>query len=309
MNTTRRMSTNLSWETEKLEALTRTAVSAVRRSRYVFATIQVTGVAMLASQFNATIPWLRNAIERIDRAQRVIPGVYSDLKELISDEIWRDLNVVAFPIVGIKFSVYDMSVIGAVTMSVLGQWLFFAMRRENHSIRSVVGEARTALAAGRRPRQGDAPVEKAKYLYYSVAHYFVFTTITQIDSLDGNPERRASFSVRVLLFMPFWIPLLAVSVDVLSLCLVPPVRTLEGRALWFQLTGPQQVEAGLRVAFCLALCAVNVELCRRCLNFDREARAWLNTLAGVLGLTARPNVDFTGIQVEALDAEQRPVPT
>jgi hypothetical protein len=49
-----------SWEKERLTALLDAAKTAISRSRYVFAAVNVATIVMLSAEYNGSIPWLRN---------------------------------------------------------------------------------------------------------------------------------------------------------------------------------------------------------------------------------------------------------
>jgi hypothetical protein len=163
----------LSWEKEKCAALLEAAKTAVVRNRYVFAAVNIGAILMLSAQFNATVPWIRNTVER---------ATDDKIKGYLTEFLWRDLGTVSLPLIGIKFSTADLQVIGAVAMAVLAVWMFYATRRENHVINAISQEAKHALT------QND--IGKAQYLYHGIAHYFVFTTITDND-VPGGEHRRA----------------------------------------------------------------------------------------------------------------------
>jgi len=174
----------------------------VQRTRFVFLAISVAGALILSAQFNVTVPWIRNVVLR--------PNVSESLKDRVEDFRWKDLYVVSVPLVGMKFSAFDLGVVGSTGLAVLSVWFFYCARRENHVVDTIVREASSGAAG--------TDLERVSYLYYGIAHYLVFLTITRSPTWRGKlPQFLAGLAVKTLEFIPVWVPLCVLAVDIWTL--------------------------------------------------------------------------------------------
>lgn len=219
----------------KLEVLLEAGEAAVQRTRFVFLAISVAGAVILAAQFNVAIPWIRNVVVR--------PDVPVELKNRVEDLRWKDLYVVSVPLVGIKFSAFDLGVVGSTGLAVLSVWFFYCARRENHVINTIVKQANLAIQSN--------DLERAAYLYYGIAHHFVFLTITRFSAVGGKPPQvLGRLAVRVLEFIPVWVPLCVLVVDLWSLYQPHKTGIHPTRALWSEYPN-EHLEVILRIIFLL----------------------------------------------------------
>ena len=101
------------WEKERLTALLEAAKLAISRSRYVFAAINIATLIMLSAEFNGTIPWVRNALVRAKELK--LP----DEVKVLTDIQRKELGIFSVPILGLKFSIYDINVLGAISLTLL----------------------------------------------------------------------------------------------------------------------------------------------------------------------------------------------
>jgi hypothetical protein len=249
------------WEREKCGALLEAAKTAITRNRYVFGAVNLGAIVMLSAQFNAMVPWIRNTIERAKDEK---------VRSVLTDLLWRDFGSVSLPVVGIKFSTADLQVIGAIGMAILAVWMFYAARRENHVISAIAQEAQTAL------QQDD--LGKAQYLYHGIAHYFVFTTVTDRDTPGGEQRSMARLTVRALLFSPFWVPMTVLIVDLVSLFFVHKVALDPNAYLWDLLTRDERMEVVIRLIVCTGISWFSYVRCRDCDAFDANTRTQLDYL-------------------------------
>jgi len=262
------------WHMKTLEVLLASTATCIRRARYVFTAIVIAGSIVIVAQFNATIPWLRNVMERGSTK----PEVAKCLNELRFSE----LALVRIPLLGLTFSVYDLAILGALGMAVLSVWYYYALRRENHSVGCVVCQAKSAVQRGSR--------EEAMFLWYGIAHEFVYTTAPQGDCPVGErPRRGARAALRILQFMPAWVPISIICADLFTL-FVPhklySVTVIEGPradlALWFNLSTAEQVEVSLRTAFATAVALFAFVQCLHAIRFDTGTREQLVTLEALV---------------------------
>jgi len=265
------------WEALKLEALLAAGEAAVNRARYVFLTISVAGVLILSAEFNLSIPWLRNVLAR--------PGLPEEVRMKIQEFIWKDLYVVSMPILGIKFSAFDLGIIGTTALAVLSVWLFYCARRENHVIGAIAAEA----LAGTKDR--------AAYLYSGIAHHFVFMTLTDCDTPEGvEPQVSARRAVRVLRNIPIWVPLFVLGVDLWTL-FVPGASGLTPGTLWSHLTPSQHIEVDVRFIASLLIVNFSRIQCRCVAKFDQETRIQLGRVR--VRVEGNPCAGAGGIQAKA----------
>jgi hypothetical protein len=250
------------YEKERLAVLLDAAKTAITRNRYVFAAINIGAILVLTAQFNGLAPWIRNTIERAKDPK---------IKDILIETIWRDLSTVSIPLLGLKFSSADVSVVGAIGMAVLAVWYFYATRRENHVISAIAQEAEQAI--------NENNFDKARYLYDGVAHYFVFTTVTDYDAPGGQDRRvMARAAVRALTFAPFWVPLAAVLFDITSLFFLRKINLDPGEYLWDKLGTDEKREVFIRLIIAIGFSFFSLNQCRDCERFDTSTRTLLDRL-------------------------------
>jgi hypothetical protein len=166
------------WRKEHLTTLVKASEEATKRFRFVFIVINIAGIIILAAQFNSSLAWLHRVTARKD-----IPP---DVKKLATDVLHKDLYVVSAPLLGIKFSAFDQSVIGSFALMVLAVWFFLAARRENHVIKTV-------------KEMGDTTDDKdcVAFLLHGVQHAFVLQPRTKRDEpfLDFAVKSTALYAV------------------------------------------------------------------------------------------------------------------
>jgi len=252
----------MSWVELEMKALLDAATDAIRRARWVFMGINVAGILILGAEFNAMVPWVRYPLHRCNTP------VY--IHQLLQQFIYNDLYVVTVPLLGIKFSVFDLSVIGSTAMALLATWFFYSVRRENRSLGTLVRRATAALT--------EDP-SLSRYLYYGVAHHFVFTTITESDVPAGQkPRVMPRTAVRILWYMPFWVPLAVIVVDLASIFLPHLMAIDRATTLADQFSVNEWVEVCIRTFYCLALAFFCWKQCRDCARFDTDSRTMLQNL-------------------------------
>ncbi|MDQ1593283.1 MAG: hypothetical protein QOG71_3910 [Pyrinomonadaceae bacterium] len=252
----------MDWQEKKLSILLDAGKTAVQRARYVFITIIIAGTLLLTAQFNATLPWIRNMLHR--------ENVKSDVKGLARDISFKELSVVQVPLLGVKFSVYDLSVVGTAAMAVLSVWFFYAVRREHYVVATIKAEADEAI------EQKDT--DRAVYLYYGIAHYFVYTTTTQqLTPANQKPQAVARRAVVILEHMPVWVPAIVVLVDLGTLFVPRYLYQLNEAAahtmLWVKLSRGEQIEAAIRMVIAILGILFCWYQCRNATIFDRSTRA------------------------------------
>jgi hypothetical protein len=252
--------------TKKLEALLQAGEAAIQRTRFVFLAISVAGALILSAEFNVSVPWIRNVPIRKNVSQEV--------KHEVEDFTWRELYVVSVPILGIKFSAYDLGVVGSTGLAVLAVWFFYCARRENHVVDTITREA--------NPNDPHRDLEKIRYLYYGIAHQHVFLTVTKDKTFVGRaPQSLGELAVRVLEFVPVWVPLFVLVVDIWTLSR-PHLSALDPAGiLWNEIPG-QHREVFVRCGFLIAMVMFSLVQCLGAARFGSQTKAMLNSLRKIV---------------------------
>jgi len=249
------------WTKEKYEALLKAAEEAIERARYVFIVINIAGITILVGTFNSWFPWLRNTVQRAKGTAHL-----PHLEKVLYEDLWT----ISVPLFGVKFSVFDLSFFGTTALLVLAVWQYYCVRRENEVVHIVCAEAAKNKKA-------------ADYLYHGVAHYFVFTTKFYANSPAGrNNEIGATIVVRILSYMPAWLPLLIALNDIMSL-VVPFSLSLNPKdPLWMSLSALETVEACVRDAYAVVFGLVSLFYCLQVSRFDNATRQDIDDLRKAL---------------------------
>jgi len=198
----------------------------------------------------------------------------SQARRLRKDLMENELSMVSAPLIGSKFHSSDASLLGSAAMLILSIWFFYSVRRENNIVGVIVREAEAAL---QHPKSESAK-EKAAYLYDAIAHFFVFTTHEGQESEDfpagQGPEIRARLGVRVLMYMPVWVPLGLAGWDMLSLLLpLSWLRILHTDAsAWAMLLNFEKIEFLIRMIVVIAVSSANAQYVRRVVQYDTATR-------------------------------------
>lgn len=252
-----------SWEEAKFKVLLEACSHAINRARYVFIIINIAGVVTLAGLYNSTFAWLRHAILRAKASD-------ADHLEHIQRTLYSDLWTISIPLLGVKLSVFDLSVIASATLCVLALWQYYCVRRENEVVCIVVDEAKRARSQS---------LECALYLYHGIAHYFVFTTRFNPGRAAGQKTSAAPMlPLKILLFMPAWVPLLIVISEIQSV-IIPNIAGIDpSTPLWKSFGSPEKVEFVVRIVFTLLFSRFSWYLCSQGLEFDSGTRNLLDDL-------------------------------
>jgi hypothetical protein len=254
-----------SWKRELYKVVIDGANAAISRARYIFVAMNVTGALLLAAQFNACLPWIRNTLIRARGGPEA---------ELLLKTLYSELAVVSAPVLGVKFSVFDLSLIGPATLTLFALWLYHGLRREYIAVDATLGYSEAALSTD---------LDAATYLYQGIAHSFVFTATEEDDVLTSrHTQRLVRWAVRVLAFMPVWIPLVIVVVEVITL-VVPHALSLDpSTPLWVKLKPAERVEATARLVVAVGLTLVSLTFCWGCYKYNWSTRQRLESIRGAI---------------------------
>jgi hypothetical protein len=245
------------WEEKKLAALLEAASIAIKRARYVFILVNIVAGIIFSSEFNALFAWIRNSMGRATK--------YPEIGKFLAEVRVKELQVVSVPLLGIKFSVFDLSVLGALASLLLAIWFYYCVRREYLVVNEIYKIAEVSPY-----------VQKRAYLYHGIAHYFVYTTATKRERPEGSTtQTTARAVVKILFFVPAWLPLLIVLSDIISLILPSEVTDEAGcTTLWCVLGrhGYQLAEAIIRMAFAVIVSLFSLSQCLGAYTWDSATR-------------------------------------
>jgi hypothetical protein len=250
------------WEEKKLAVLLEAASIAIKRARYVFILVNIAAILIFSAEFNAIFAWIRNSMERANKDPQI--------KALLT-EVWlRELQVVSVPLLGIKFSVFDLTVFGSLASLLLAIWFYYCLRREYLVVNEIYKIAK------------ESPhVQKRAYLYHGIAHYFVYTTATKRERPEGlTAQTTARAVVKVLFFVPAWLPLLIVLSDIITLIRPSEVTSEPGcGSLWCVLERHDQLaEAIVRMAFAVIVSLFSLSQCWEANTWDSATRECVEKL-------------------------------
>ena len=82
---------------------------------------------------------------------------------------WVESMLINVPVLGIRFSISDASVIGSASLTVIAIWLFYTLRRENHAIGQLLHLAK------------DESQNTKAFVYHGVSATQVFATTSKYD--------------------------------------------------------------------------------------------------------------------------------
>src|SRR5260370_12604192 len=101
-----------------------------------------------------------------------------------------------------------MADLGSLSLLVFSIWLFFSIRRHNHSTGTLLRDTKDL-----------EPVIK-RFVYYGVSSFLVFTTITSYDAaiatLEEEPVTREARLSRNIVTILFYLPALVIALTVLA---------------------------------------------------------------------------------------------
>ena len=239
------------WEKEHLTALVQASQEAIRRFRFVFILISVTGILILSAQMNGRFAWLQSTRKRTANTDDVD---LIETRKVIKESLYRDLYVTSVPLIGLKISIYDIEVIGSIALWILAIWFFVASRRENHAVRAIV---KTAKSVTDKDCLG--------YLFHGLQLHFVLQPLTPFSEDDTEEKKEKVFfgaivnlAIRLTSYMPFWVPLVAICFDLESLFSTDAAIHSATKTLWSGLPDKDRVECFVRMAICGLLALVSL---------------------------------------------------
>lgn len=248
-----------------------------RRSRLAFFTSIVISLGIMFSCFNAYFSWYRNFAFKSGFDEQNAITKY--LQEQVLSE-WVSSRMFVLPFLGIKAGPSDASIIGGVTLFVTATWFFYAIRRENHTIGTLLIDAK------------DAPKSVRDIVFHVIASRMVFTTISGNDqpiaSLAASTEQATVPMIRravhILMYFPLIAIALIISLDLFSFVLDSPFRP-EGTSPSNESSVYQKAHHITVNTIALILSCVIGFICHTSVRFEKATGKVLREFSGKLGET------------------------
>jgi hypothetical protein len=266
------------------ETRVRSVQEVIRRARTVFLVANLATVIALATLFNTYGSWLRHIPDR--------EGLDPVRREAFVEGQVRDLMVVSVPVLGLKFFAADLGIVSSGGMLIIAVWMYYAFRREQHSVGRIILDVASLSAAPSPLKLSLIPDrrEEAQFLLSELSAAFVFVT-TEKDRAVGDPARElypgegppaAVLAKNWLLTGPAWIVLLCCVLDAASLALPSVIHHGERVSLWSRLNGLQQAEAAARIALAVVMFGVIVRILQRARYFNEWTQRFYRALASTV---------------------------
>jgi hypothetical protein len=252
------------------------ASEAVKRARFAFLVSTVASLAIFITEWNAYLSWYRHfPLSPAFPANEVTREAFKYvLQQFVED------RVITVSLLGIRVGVSDMAVLGSLTLLICSIWLFFSIRRHNHSVGSLLRDTKSL-----------APVVR-RLVYYGASSSLVFTTVTAYDaaisSLEAEHSTREAKLTRVVVTVLFYLPAVVIALtimaDLLSVFFLNAVFTFPHAPLGFR-----DATLGRKVQFvAMELAAVGIGvptffLCRKIIDFEQSTGAVLREYAQLIG--------------------------
>lgn len=187
------------------------AEDSLKRSRLAFFTTTVVSLAVLFAGWNAYVSWYRGFVTHDKFSDN--PVTAHAQKELISE--WVKSHTISVALLGIRVGVSDAAPLASFTLLITTIWFFYCVRRENHSIGTLLIESK------------NEDIHTKEMIFHGIASQLVF-----ID-LSGNDEpiSRLSYDptdgphsvpfvrgmLRFLAFLPAMTIFFVIIMDILSI--------------------------------------------------------------------------------------------
>lgn len=198
-----------SCEDEVIRVRLHAVSEAQRRTRAAFLAATIVSLAIIITCFNAYFSWYRNFVLKKDWP---VSPVTAEAQKYLTEEWVKSLKV-SIPMLGINVGVGDAAVLGSLSLLIISIWLFFSVRRENHTIGLLLQETQDCDAA------------RLHMIFHGVVSYSVFTTVTKIDSPIRNLRIQNSegsvwfvrTAFRILVLLPSVAILFLLVMDIISI--------------------------------------------------------------------------------------------
>jgi len=255
---------------------------AVKRARIAFLASTIASLAIFITEWNAYLSWYRHfPLSQSMPTNEVTREAFKDVLQQFVES-----RVITVSLLGIRVGVSDMAVLGSLTLLVCTIWMFYSIRRHNHSVGSLLRDTKDLSPSFRR------------LVYYGVSSALVFTTVSDFDevigSLDGPPPtKKARLSrdvVTVLFYLPALVIALTILADLLSVYKLSAVFAFPHTPLGFNAFSPgRKIQFLFMEAAAVCLGIPTFFLCRKVILFERSTA---NVLRAYQEIPDQPSSTF-----------------
>lgn len=262
---------------------------AITRSRFTLLVAIIASVAIIITAWNSYLSWdtgfarlphwshdksftpeqrekrITNDPEKADIKPEKITEVTDFAQQQLISE-WVKNHIISVGLLGIRVSVNDLPVLGGLSLFIISVWFFFAVRRENRAIGTLLRDAY---------RLKD---RNARYMVYQgIVHHLVLIDIGRGDEPIEDFEKEESDEihnipfVRKALKVIFYLPPLSIFfvilMDILTLFLLPAPFRPSHEPLRHVLDTYDWIEVGVMESLAFILMIMTFILCRRVMRF------------------------------------------
>lgn len=279
----------MDFDDKNLGQLIQASKDAISRTRYVFLAINIAGLILTAEVFNTHFLRIQNTAARPEKRMKELRddytekhGLYSitnaeyistlmELSNSLPDsqtlvEIRKvelaELWTVSMPIIGVKFSVWDMPILGAIGMVVLTSWYLLSLRTQYLVINEI------KIEAARQPTN----TERLRYLYNSIAHHFVWSQLDSTSTSKSLQRKELIIVSKILQFMPAWSTLIATAFELYSLSQPTAAAHSGGQmSLWKTMFHQERIEVAVRLILCSVIGVYLLRICMKANEYHEKS--------------------------------------
>jgi hypothetical protein len=237
------------------------AKEAIKRTRLAFLVSTIASLAILITVWNAYVSWDRR-FPLLDK----LPS--NDVAKEVDTQFlhqYADSTAITVSLLGIRVGVSDLSVLGSLSLLVLSLWLFFSIRRENHTIAELLRDTKDDLAVIHQ------------FVYFAISSFLVFTTLSPsdspIDNLEETEVRKTYYLARWAIGFLFYLPALVLGfvifMDFFSIYGLSSVASYPHNPLKREIGHGNQVKFWTMETCAAALGLATAVLCRKINRFQQ----------------------------------------
>jgi len=178
------------------------ARDAINRSRFAFLAVIIASLSIFIVEWNAYLSWyrrfpLRQAFPKNEVTAEAVRKVL---------QTYVESRVINISLLGIHIAVSDLAVLGTLALFVFSIWLFFCVRRENHTIGTLLIDT------------AEENEEVRRFIFYGISPFLIFTTSTSNDAPISSLDKKV---LREELEKPQNLPSKLLRYALVGLCLLP----------------------------------------------------------------------------------------
>jgi hypothetical protein len=162
---------------ESIAARLEGAKASQAQIRLTIGIMAVISTMMLIASYNAYLSydygWTLDVVDRQLPAEKTVAGVLTE--QALRD--WASSRIVESQLLGIRMSVDDAAVLGALVLLVLSLWLLLLARRENHTIGFLLRDTDSPDPTVNRDSSTMQTTENRPKMYFGGERWLIFHTI------------------------------------------------------------------------------------------------------------------------------------